>query len=481
MNDDHTIWWRFGEELPTTKLALTHGIVRDTLIPRPLAWISVHDNDNNNHNEKYPATVQCCLLDGYTAACYTPPILFFAASVLPPSVAKSLQKTRRCTLSAVTIRDPTIAIHTASTEKSQAFTFSELGLQPVDTKESIPGYPSAVATSPLHMYCSLTRTVEFDDGKNKDDANDFVILLTVEKFVMDTSILSSPPHESSSNSEGRTILAKIDASRIGPIVGLGGGRTYPISIYRSMPRPLRHDGNWTSTDFERPVIRADPPADLSSLASLSINNRHTIEWNFRTDGRACILGYNPTTALIAPRPIGWISTYSRNGRIAHLAPYSFFIDVHGGGDGMDEKATPPMVAFSAFVKQDGGDGSRRKKDAHKDAEEMGCFCFNMPTRDLAVPLNYSAAELKREESEFELAGLAYEPARYVDAPIVRDAPVHYECEYVQTIDDVGGFSIVIGKVIAVSVHEKVLTDGQIDVDKLHPIMRLGYTDEYCVL
>jgi flavin reductase (DIM6/NTAB) family NADH-FMN oxidoreductase RutF len=191
------------------------------------------------------------------------------------------------------------------------------------------------------------------------------------------------------------------------------------------------------------------------------------------------LGYNPTTALIAPRPIGWISTYSRNGRIAHLAPYSFFIDVRGGV--MEDKAKPPMVAFSAFVKQDDTDGSRRKKDAQKDAEEMGCFCFNMPTRDLAVPLNYSAAELKREESEFELAGLAYEPARYVDAPVVRDAPIHYECEYVQTIDDVGGFSIVIGKVVAVAVHEKILTDGKIDVNKLRPIMRLGFTDEYCVL
>jgi flavin reductase (DIM6/NTAB) family NADH-FMN oxidoreductase RutF len=278
-----------------------------------------------------------------------------------------------------------------------------------------------------------------------------------------------------------------------------------------MPRPSRQQepesttndnnniGTWTSTDFDHPVIRSDDPVDLSSIfvsdamsSSTTTKIHRAIEWNFRTDGRACILGYNPTTALIAPRPIGWISTYSRNHRIAHLAPYSFFIDVHDGdilhnnnnnnnnNNNIGARITHPMVAFSAFVKQD-GDGNRRRKDAHKDAEETRCFCFNMPTRDLAVALNYSAAELKREESEFELAGLAYEPARYVDAPVVRDAPIHYECEYVQTIDDVGGFSIVIGKVVAVAVHEKILTDGKIDVNKLRPIMRLGFTDEYCVL
>ena len=35
------------------------------------------------------------------------------------------------------------------------------------------------------------------------------------------------------------------------------------------------------------------------------------------------LRYSPLKALIAPRPIGWISTLSKEG-VANLAPYSFF-------------------------------------------------------------------------------------------------------------------------------------------------------------
>src|SRR4051812_26300534 len=35
------------------------------------------------------------------------------------------------------------------------------------------------------------------------------------------------------------------------------------------------------------------------------------------------LGHNPFKAIVAPRPIGWISTRDREGRV-NLAPYSFF-------------------------------------------------------------------------------------------------------------------------------------------------------------
>ena len=46
---------------------------------------------------------------------------------------------------------------------------------------------------------------------------------------------------------------------------------------------------------------------------------------------------NPFAALVFPRPIGWISTLSKNG-IANLAPYSFFNAI---------AYEPPQVMFSA--------------------------------------------------------------------------------------------------------------------------------------
>ena len=36
-----------------------------------------------------------------------------------------------------------------------------------------------------------------------------------------------------------------------------------------------------------------------------------------------LLPHDPIKAIVTPRPIGWISTKARDGRI-NLAPYSFF-------------------------------------------------------------------------------------------------------------------------------------------------------------
>ena len=48
------------------------------------------------------------------------------------------------------------------------------------------------------------------------------------------------------------------------------------------------------------------------------------------------LPHNPFKAIVAPRPIGWISSVDKAGRV-NLAPYSFF---NGVAD------DPPMVMFA---------------------------------------------------------------------------------------------------------------------------------------
>ena len=55
------------------------------------------------------------------------------------------------------------------------------------------------------------------------------------------------------------------------------------------------------------------------------------------------LPYNPFKALTVPRPIGWISTVSKNG-IGNLSPYSYF-----NGLSYD----PPFLMFSAGNREDG--------------------------------------------------------------------------------------------------------------------------------
>ncbi|WP_417548391.1 flavin reductase family protein, partial [Marinobacter segnicrescens] len=75
------------------------------------------------------------------------------------------------------------------------------------------------------------------------------------------------------------------------------------------------------------------------------------------------LAHDPFNALVAPRPIGWISSRDGRGNL-NLAPYSFFnaFNYH-----------PPIVGFASIG----------YKDSVRNAEETGEFCWNLVTRPLS--------------------------------------------------------------------------------------------------
>ena len=183
------------------------------------------------------------------------------------------------------------------------------------------------------------------------------------------------------------------------------------------------------------------------------------------------LPHDPFKSCVVPRPIGWISTRSREGR-DNLAPYSQFTNV---------SFDPPMVMFSANQATDG-----RRKDSVVNAEETGCFVWSMATWDLRDAVNLSAQELPHGTDEFEVAGLEKVEALRISAPRVATSPVAFECQYLQTVrlpgnGTMGTVDVVFGKVLAVHIADSALTeDGRIDVLRLRPIARMGYFDYTCV-
>lgn len=174
------------------------------------------------------------------------------------------------------------------------------------------------------------------------------------------------------------------------------------------------------------------------------------------------LPHNPLKAIIAPRPIGWIGTRSRNGCV-NLAPYSFFNMIAD---------TPPLVMFS----------SSGKKDSVSFIEETGVFTVSAVGDRLKQQMNISSIDAPRGTSEFEYSGLATAPGQLVEAPFVKEAYAALECEAVeikQLRDRSGSLSenyMVIGEVVAVHLDENVLTNGLVDIKKARPVSRLGYMD-----
>jgi flavin reductase (DIM6/NTAB) family NADH-FMN oxidoreductase RutF len=177
------------------------------------------------------------------------------------------------------------------------------------------------------------------------------------------------------------------------------------------------------------------------------------------------LPFNPFSACVAPRPIGWISTISTRGE-RNLAPFSFF---NGVG------YTPPTVMFCP----NGRDGEGGLSHSLLNVQDTGEFVVNIATFDLRLEMNLTSRQLPRGESEFTLAGLTEAASRCVKPPGVAESPIRLECQHVQTVhlpSTVPGYplNVVFGEVVGIHISEDVLTDGRIDYTKLKPIARLGY-------
>jgi flavin reductase (DIM6/NTAB) family NADH-FMN oxidoreductase RutF len=176
------------------------------------------------------------------------------------------------------------------------------------------------------------------------------------------------------------------------------------------------------------------------------------------------LKHDPFNAIIAPRPIGWISSRDPDGHV-NLAPYSFF-------NGFNY--IPPIIGFS----------STSRKDSIHNIEKTGEFVWNLATRDLATQMNATAAHVAPEVDEFALAGLTAVPGRLVNVPRVGESPVSFECKVTQIIQlqaadgrKTNGW-LTLGEVVAVYIDKSLIVDGVYQTALARPIVRAGRRGDY---
>lgn len=172
--------------------------------------------------------------------------------------------------------------------------------------------------------------------------------------------------------------------------------------------------------------------------------------------------HDPFKAIVAPRPIGWITALSAKGEV-NLSPYSFFNAI---------SSRPNIVMFS----------SENKKDAVAFVEETGEFTCSLVTKALAQPMNMTSAPLPRGESEYAHAGLEMAPSRFVKPPRVAGTPAALECKLlsVQQLHDIDGQAVprwmVLGQVVGIFIDDAFVKDGRFDTAGANPIARCGYAD-----
>ncbi len=188
---------------------------------------------------------------------------------------------------------------------------------------------------------------------------------------------------------------------------------------------------------------------------------------FFDDHRKHGLRHNPFKALVAPRPIAWVSSLSAEG-VANLAPFSYF---NACAD------RPPTVMFAPNNPRPNGGG----KDTLRNIEQTNEFVVNLVGYDLREPMNLTSAHVDSSVDEFELAGLTPAPSVHVKAPRLEEAPVSLECRFLTRLrlpSDHPAIenNVVIGQVVGTHVADRIIRDGMIDMAAYRPVARLGYMD-----
>jgi flavin reductase (DIM6/NTAB) family NADH-FMN oxidoreductase RutF len=176
------------------------------------------------------------------------------------------------------------------------------------------------------------------------------------------------------------------------------------------------------------------------------------------------LPHDPFNALVAPRPIGWISSRSADG-VLNVAPYSFFNAFN---------YTPPIIGFSSIG----------YKDSVRNIAQTREFVWNLATRPVAEAMNATSATVHAAVDEFQLSGLTPEPARVVGVPRVAESPVAMECRLSQLVQltTAEGAEVptwlVLGEVVGVHIREDLLEEGVYDTARAQPVLRGGGPTAY---
>lgn len=171
---------------------------------------------------------------------------------------------------------------------------------------------------------------------------------------------------------------------------------------------------------------------------------------------------------IAPRPICFASTVSKNGD-PNLAPFSFFNIF---------SSNPPVAVFSpAYSGRTGA-----AKDTLENVLEVPECVINVVNYDMVQQTSLASSPFAKGVNEFIKAGFTPVPSDLVKPARVKESPVQLECRVIEVkeLGKAGGAgNLVICEVIRIHISESVLNENNnIDTRKIDLVARMG-DNWYC--
>lgn len=163
-----------------------------------------------------------------------------------------------------------------------------------------------------------------------------------------------------------------------------------------------------------------------------------------------------TTEAIFPMPVLMIATYNDDGTVNVMnAAWGTMVD-------------RDVVALNLTETHQTVQNIKKRK----------AFTISIADAAHVTEADYFGVESgKKVSDKLGKAGMTAEKSENVDAPIINEFPISLECEFIEYQDSTYGLGV-IGKVVNVSVEERIMTDDKVDIDKLEAIAFDPYTHGY---
>ena len=184
------------------------------------------------------------------------------------------------------------------------------------------------------------------------------------------------------------------------------------------------------------------------------------------EGRPMFHNYTLLVSGIAPRPIGLVSTVSKEGKL-NLAPFSYFQVV-------DHDPPVFVIGFSGRA--------NRAKDTLRNLEETGECVLNIVSEDMIEAVNATSVDAPYGTSEWSLSGLTKSDSTTVKPPRVKESVMSIEGKLTEVVNyktsrpSVGPHgSLAIIEATRFWVAENAIDEkrSHVDLNVLRPIGQLG--------
>lgn len=170
--------------------------------------------------------------------------------------------------------------------------------------------------------------------------------------------------------------------------------------------------------------------------------------------------YKLMASTIVPRPIAWITTKSKKG-VVNAAPFSFF-NMMG--------SEPPVIAVGLQGKAGG-----KLKDTTQNVLDLKQFVVNLVPYEMAVLMNETSREYLEDENELEISNIPTMPATLVNAPLIKNVPVSFECISISEVQTGASQYVILGEVKICHIADEFLLDMEaayVDTEKMNLISRM---------